>query len=411
MSQKPRSSGFETPSARLRKAIRFKPYTAVKIRRGLYLLYRRNEVIGAWIVRVCHQGKEWTKKIADANDRDPPNGVDILDYWQAIDECKRLADAGKPTGDNMVRAAINAYKTNLEDRDKDPDNVGRILAHLPDKLADKHVATLTDNDLKPFRDVLLANMKPNSAKRTIRAFNAALNFVADRDRLSRRPWNGPVLKIEDSSDPSNNIILDDPDRRAVRAAGHRHSEMFGLFVDILDETGARPSQVARLTADNVQANFIEPRTKECLPRLLMPVSRKGRGQKQISHRPVPISQDLANRLANLKARGGLLFKNSNGTSWFGTNLSALFARAVKGVKFNNADRVTMYALRHTSIVRQLMAGLPTAVVARLHDTSAAMIEKHYSAFIADVSDALARATLPKPTEIVSFDDRRTSVGA
>jgi hypothetical protein len=54
-----------------------------------------------------------------------------------------------------------------------------------------------------------------------------------------------------------------------------------------------------------------------------------------------------------------------------------------------ADTI-MYALRHSSIVRGLMANLPVRLVAALHDTSVAMIEKHYSAFILDMADELAR---------------------
>jgi hypothetical protein len=141
---------------------------------------------------------------------------------------------------------------------------------------------------------------------------------------------------------------------------------------------------------------------------MMPVSRKGRGKKQVTHRAVPISQALADKLGKLKARGGLPFKDADGTSWLEINLPWRFASAIDGVNLNNPDKVTMYAFRHTSIVRQLLAGVPTAVVARLHDTSTAMIEKHYSAYIADHTDALARATLPAPTKIVSFDDRRAS---
>ena len=45
------------------------------------------------------------------------------------------------------------------------------------------------------------------------------------------------------------------------------------------------------------------------------------------------------------------------------------------------DAVTIYALRHTSIVRQLLGGVPTRVVAAGHDTSVAMIERHYSTHI------------------------------
>ena len=50
----------------------------------------------------------------------------------------------------------------------------------------------------------------------------------------------------------------------------------------------------------------------------------------------------------------------------------------------------MYALRHSSIVRGLRAGLPVRLVAALHDTSTAMIEKHYAAFIVDATEELAR---------------------
>jgi integrase len=388
--------------------IKPKPYTAVKIRQGLYLLYRRNEVIGAWVVRVCSTGggEDWTRKIAFADDREPANGRDIMGYFQAIDECKRVADAGKLTANNTVRAALDAKKADLEDRGKDPENITRVLAYLPDKLAGKHVATLTDDDLKPFRDVLLANMKPNSAKRTIKIFKAALNSVADRGHISRRPWKGPALKIEDSSDPSHNHVLDDHDRRAVRAAAHRYSEPFGLFVEVLDETGARSSQVARLTADNVQASFVDPKTRERLPRLLMPVSRKGSGKKQITHRPVPISQALADKLAKFASTGsGLLFTEPDGTSWLEVNLPWRFACAIDEVKFNTSEKVTQYCLRHGSITRMLLAGVPVPIVARLHDTSSGQIERHYSAFIADHSDALARPTLPAPTEIVPFDRR------
>ena len=56
--------------------------------------------------------------------------------------------------------------------------------------------------------------------------------------------------------------------------------------------------------------------------------------------------------------------------------------------------VSMYALRHTSIVRQLLANVPVRVVASGHDTSVAMIEKNYSQHITDHSDSLTRAALP-----------------
>ena len=53
----------------------------------------------------------------------------------------------------------------------------------------------------------------------------------------------------------------------------------------------------------------------------------------------------------------------------------------------------MYALRHSSIVRQLLAGVPVRIVAAGHDTSVAMIERNYSRYITDHADALVRSAM------------------
>jgi len=45
-------------------------------------------------------------------------------------------------------------------------------------------------------------------------------------------------------------------------------------------------------------------------------------------------------------------------------------------------KVIPYALRHSSIVRGLRKGLPIQQVAKLHNTSVKMIERHYAKYIA-----------------------------
>jgi hypothetical protein len=47
--------------------------------------------------------------------------------------------------------------------------------------------------------------------------------------------------------------------------------------------------------------------------------------------------------------------------------------------------VTMYALRHSNIVRMLVRNVPIRLVASLHNTSVAMIERHYSKYITEHS--------------------------
>ena len=51
----------------------------------------------------------------------------------------------------------------------------------------------------------------------------------------------------------------------------------------------------------------------------------------------------------------------------------------------------MYCLRHSSIVRMLLRNVPIRLVASLHNTSVAMIEKHYSKYITEhSSDDISR---------------------
>ena len=58
------------------------------------------------------------------------------------------------------------------------------------------------------------------------------------------------------------------------------------------------------------------------------------------------------------------------------------------------DEYGLYAFRHTSITRMLLKGVHTSIVAKAHDTSEAMIRKHYAASILDFTDEMTRKTLP-----------------
>jgi hypothetical protein len=53
----------------------------------------------------------------------------------------------------------------------------------------------------------------------------------------------------------------------------------------------------------------------------------------------------------------------------------------------------MYCLRHSSITRALLQNVPIRLVASLHNTSVAMIERAYSKFITEYSDSVSRKAL------------------
>ena len=61
----------------------------------------------------------------------------------------------------------------------------------------------------------------------------------------------------------------------------------------------------------------------------------------------------------------------------------------------------MYCLRHSSIVRMLLRNVPIRLVASLHNTSVAMIEKHYSRYITEHSDDVSRHALLQPASSVA----------
>jgi integrase len=129
---------------------------------------------------------------------------------------------------------------------------------------------------------------------------------------------------------------------------------------------------------------------------MMPSSKKGKGTKRVTRQPVPIPQSLAVRLHELareRSSGtSLLLLRPSGEPWIKASHSRLFARAAKRAG-QDPGETTIYALRHSSITRQLLLGTPIRVTAVLHDTSVAMIERTYSKFIGDHSDALARPAL------------------
>jgi len=91
----------------------------------------------------------------------------------------------------------------------------------------------------------------------------------------------------------------------------------------------------------------------------------------------------------------------------------LFARAVADIE-ESSSPLTIYALRHSNIVRQLLGGVPVRVVAVNHDTSVAMLERTYSRYIGDHADSLSRRVmldLDEPHAANVVGATVTSIGA
>jgi integrase len=395
-----RADQLETRTARLKLEPRKKPYM-VRVGPGVRLGYRRNAAGGTWSV-IAADGKSgnWVKKFGLADDHEDANGERVLTFWQAQERARKLArsamntegedDAGRPT---TLGEALHGYETDLVGRGGDAHNVARVRGHLPHALSGKTVALLTGRELRRFRDNLLAKgLRPSSVNRIGNALRAALNLAATQDQRinNQSAWRIGLATIFDAAQ-ARNVILSDQVVRDIIAAAFDVGNELGLLVELAAITGARVSQIANLRVADLQADRPDPR-------LMMPSSRKGRGRKKITHAPVPIPVSVAKKLSRMsegKTPEAPLMNKTSGERWKQSDHSRLFRRVVLRAGLDPGE-VTLYALRHSSIVRDLLANVPVRIVATKHDTSIPMIERNYSKYIADHADVLSRRAMLDP---------------
>jgi integrase len=278
------------------------------------------------------------------------------------------------------------------------------------KLAATPLALLKDTDLANWRASL--GGKIATRKRLSNDFRAALNAASDASHKSLPAEIGSTIArglrssdIENASpaEPAareNQIHSDAQVRAIVTAAAKVDADRswdgdLARIVLVLASSGARFSQVIRLRVADVQTS-----------RLLIPVSRKGRNREE-TKTPVPVSRDVIEALKPIvigRPPDAMLlerwFHVQNGRGKWQRDERGPWRTAYEITKIFHAvsahaglPGVTAYALRHSSIVRGLRAGLPIRLVASLHDTSTPMIERFYGRHIADGLEDLAAAAV------------------
>jgi integrase len=390
--EKPMRS-LETKTARGRLPVSRNP-VFVRLGQGVSVGYRRNAGgAGVWIVRLA-DGKQGRveKRLALADDLACADGGGVMNYQQAAEAARRLGrgetDEAQPAPVVTLGDALDAYRADLEARGAGLDNVTRLRFNLTPIFLKRPVALLDVTELRKWRDAAANRMAPASVNRLATILKAVLNLAASKnERLPTRPWEIALAALPEATVADNIVLPESTIRRLVQAARAQGPE-FGLLVEVLALTGARVSQLARCQVRDVVSD-----------RLMIPSSAKGQ-KKRVSRTPVPIPIALADKLRTATAgrqQGAPLLLKSSGEPWSKSDHARPFKRAVEAVG-EDPVRVTSYSLRHTHITGQLLAGLPVQLVAKLHDTSASQIEKHYAAEITSHSDELVRGAM------MSLDD-------
>ena len=404
MARNHRDSSLETRTARLKLAVRRKPYSGPSLARGVALLYRRNKTNGTWVLKASDgHGAYWTQRFGLADDYDDSDNKNVLTFFEAQDAAKKLARGDDGTADIApitVDGALKAYGRDLEARSANVYNARWPILHIPSALLSKPVALLTSVECKRWRDSLLGTMAASTINRLCACLSAALELATQHDakRIQNRDaWDIGLASLPDAQQ-ARNVILTDNTVREFVATAYELDNQFGLLAETLAITGARPSQAARLLVRDLSDHLLRPK-------LQMPKSGKGggrnRSQKKVERYSVPITVQLAVKLkaaAKGRAEGEALLLQSDGTPW-GDNPGQSYHREVAKVVTIiglDPDEVTMYCLRHSSITRMLLLNIPIRLVASLHNTSVRMIEKHYSKYIVEHGDDIARGALLQP---------------
>ena len=298
----------------------------------------------------------------------------MLTFYEAQDQAKKLARGGDGSADSApitVDGALTAYKTDLISRNANPYNAEWPRVHLTSALMSKPVALLTATELKTVARRPADKIAPATVNRLCACLSAALEQAAQHDKRiqNRDAWEIGLAGLPNAQEARNVILSDDKVREFV-AAAYGIDDQFGLLTDTLAVTGARPSQAVRLRVEDLHDHPVRPK-------LMMPKSAKGgdrnRAEKKLERYSVPITVQLAARLkaaAKGRADHAPLLLQGDGSPW-GDNPGAGYHREVKKIVTDiGADPdATMYALRHSSIVRMLKANVPIRLVASLHNTT------------------------------------------
>jgi integrase len=375
-------------------------------------------------------GRRVEERLAPADDQGALPGA--LPYPQAVNatlEWARLKYAAMEASDTSggteptVRSAIDLYIMERQARSvHGRDALSRLTKHVlgDASFSETRLSRLTVPTINLWRSRVAKNLSPASVNRLLNDVRAALNAAVDLHRQALPAHVAAEIRAGTKALPAateaRRQILSDVDvRRVVDAAfGIDEEGDLGRLVLLAAATGARFSQLAALTIADVQADRL---------RIMVPAAKKGRSAKPAARIAVPVGHDVIDRLrpalAGRRGHEPLL------THWLKRQVGPFTWERVERVAWKSASETdrpwakaiaaaglpsdtVMYALRHSSIVRGLRAGLPVRLVAALHDTSTAMIEKHYAAFIVDATEELARrAVTPlapvEPTHLRAID--------
>ena len=243
------------------------------------------------------------------------------------------------------------------------------------------VGTQLVTKLKPFQVTKWLERHPNwkgSQRHAIGTVQRTCNWAISQGLIANNPFRG----IKKPGSKQRTRILTKDERKAIMETVR--DESFRDFLFALQETGCRPSEVARVTAADVnleQGIWFLARHK----------TMQKTGRPRIIYL-TPAMIELSKRLMEINPTGPL-FRNRRGVAYNKNSLQCRFRRLSE--KLGLTD-VVCYSYRHTYATEALVNGVGIAQVSELlGHTSTEMVMKHYGHLAQQVGymrEAALRAT-------------------
>jgi integrase/recombinase XerC len=194
----------------------------------------------------------------------------------------------------------------------------------------------------------------------IGVLHVCFRWAIRRKLIDSNPLSG-IIKPLKHSRGDEAVITPDDHKRLLNAA----TEQFRNVLHVLHATGARPSEVCSITAEN-----FDPTTG--LVKLLdHKTARHGKP------RVIYLTPDAVRLLAGLRENtvSGPILRNRRGRAW----TKDAVVLAMRRLRDRTGVKATAYSYRHTFATEALVSGVPETHVAELlGHSSTAMLHQHYA---------------------------------
>jgi integrase len=421
MAGRPKKSGLESKTARLKLASRNAPYW-VAIGEGQQVGYRKGIKDGYWVARLTdmQSRKKVQESLGTADDQQDADGKEVLTYFQAVEAArdwfKRSKEAAeakvavRPSKNSIiVSQAMEIYIDYLKTDGKSgkSSEQAAFTYIYRDPIALKRLVDLTVDDIKAFRDGIAdsprrSRLKPKPVPKRARKVSAkSVRKPKGKWALAAESMDPETLKEElkrQRKSTANRVLTilrgalnyqveQDPtiDDRAWRAV-KSFKKADGVRTSYLEVEEQRklleacPAGLRELVAGALYtgARYGELRMLRVHHLYLKAMNIKIEDSKTYQPREIPLTEEgcrFFTRLVEGRKRNDFVFLRPDGMQWGKSHTFRPFRAACDAA---GIEAIPFHSLRHSYASLLVMAGAELMAVAKiLGHADTRMVEKHY----------------------------------